>query len=108
MVNDESVSDYAGLSLPSLPAYIHEHRTQYGVHTAITVGGYPVVSYTQNPEGYMVMTIAQVSKNTLDALEQTIDNRVMDSDEDNTGRLHYHLSNVGYEVSLFSDTPFPL
>ncbi|MFY0667661.1 MAG: hypothetical protein JXQ95_06500 [Alteromonas stellipolaris] len=108
VVVDDSVADYAGLSYPPLPSYIHEHHAQYGAHVAITVGGYPVVAYAQNDDGYMVMTLAQVSKNTVEALEQIIDGMTLLDNEDNKGRLHYRLTAIGFEVSLLSDTPHPL
>ena len=107
-VVDDSVDDYSGLSYPALPSYIHEHHPQYGAHVAITVGGYPVVDYVQNDDGHMVMTLAQVSKNTVEALEQTIDGMVMMENENRKGRLYYRLSAMGYDVSIHSEMPHPL
>lgn len=107
-VVDDSVEDYSGISYPALPSYIHEHHTQYGAHVAITVGGYPVVDYIQNDDGHMVMTLAQVSKNTVEALEQTIDGMVMTGSENSKGRLHYRLRNMGYDVSILSEIPHSL
>jgi hypothetical protein len=108
VVVDDSVDDYAGLSFPTLPSYIHEHHTQYGAHVAITVGGYPVVEYAQNDDGYMVMTLAQVSQNTVEALEQIIDGVTLLENENTKGHLHYRLTSMGFEVSLLSDIPYPL
>jgi gamma-glutamyl-gamma-aminobutyrate hydrolase PuuD len=72
------------------------------------VGGYPVVDYIQNDDGHMVMTLAQVSKNTVEALEQTIDGMVMTGSENSKGRLHYRLRNMGYDVSILSEIPHSL
>ena len=72
------------------------------------MGGYPVVDYVQNDDGHMVMTLAQVSKNTVEALEQTIDGMVMMENENRKGRLYYRLSAMGYDVSIHSEMPHPL